>query len=121
MTYSLVLDLLSLAALESGTVALVLETLGSHQSLNLGGLGVRRLALTLGLDLSSDNVLADLVFPIHISFCDNSFLGPREPPIQRNSSIARDPRRGTQKGPLAHTLPRLPLPPPQLRVGDDRV
>lgn len=41
-------------------MALVLETLGSDQSLDLGGLGVGRLALTLGLDLSSDNVLSDL-------------------------------------------------------------
>jgi hypothetical protein len=57
----LILDLLSLAALESGTVALVLEALGSDQTLDLGSLGVRRLALTLGLDLSSDNVLTDIV------------------------------------------------------------
>jgi hypothetical protein len=57
----LILDLLSLAALESGTVALVLEALGSDQALDLGSLGVRRLALTLRLDLSSDNVLADIV------------------------------------------------------------
>ena len=59
-TYSLVLDLLGLAALESGTVALVLETLGGDQSLDLGGLGVRLLALTLGLNLAANDVLADL-------------------------------------------------------------
>lgn len=59
-TYGLVLDLLSLAALEGKTVTLVLETLGSDQSLDLGGLGVRLLALTLGLDLAADDVLADL-------------------------------------------------------------
>ena len=41
-------------------MALVLQTLGGNQSLDLGGLGVRRLALTLGLDLTSDDVLADL-------------------------------------------------------------
>jgi hypothetical protein len=56
----LVLDLLGLAPLEGGTVALVLETLGGNQPLDLGGLGVRLLALTLGLDLAADDVLADL-------------------------------------------------------------
>jgi hypothetical protein len=56
----LVLDLLGLAALESGTVTLVLETLGGDESLDARSLGVRGLALTLRLDLSSDNVLADL-------------------------------------------------------------
>jgi len=59
-TYGLVLDLLGLAALEGDPVALVLETLGSDQTLDLGGLGVRLLALTLGLDLATDNVLPDL-------------------------------------------------------------
>lgn len=62
-THSLILDLLSLAPLEGGAVALVLEALGSDQALDLGGLGVGGLALTLGLDLSSDNVLADLDSP----------------------------------------------------------
>lgn len=57
----LVLDLLGLAALESETVALVLQALGGDQSLDLGSLGVRLLALALGLDLSSDDVLADIV------------------------------------------------------------
>jgi hypothetical protein len=56
----LVLDLLGLATLESGAVALVLETLGGDQALDTGSLGVRLLALTLGLDLATDNVLADL-------------------------------------------------------------
>lgn len=60
MTYGLILDLLGLAALEGSAVALVLETLGGDESLDAGSLGVRRLALTLGLNLSSDNVLADL-------------------------------------------------------------
>jgi hypothetical protein len=41
-------------------VALVLEALGSDEPLDLGSLGVRLLALTLGLDLTSDDVLADL-------------------------------------------------------------
>jgi hypothetical protein len=44
-------------------VALVLETLGSNESLDLGGLGVWLLSLTLGLNLSSDDVLANLVNP----------------------------------------------------------
>jgi hypothetical protein len=58
---SLVLHLLGLAPLEGSAVALVLQTLRSDQPLDLGGLGVRLLALTLGLDLSSDDVLADIV------------------------------------------------------------
>jgi hypothetical protein len=41
-------------------VTLVLETLGSNQALDLGGLGVGLLALTLGLDLTADDVLPDL-------------------------------------------------------------
>lgn len=65
VTYGLVLDLLSLSPLESGTVALVLETLGSDQPLDLGSLGVRLLALTLGLDLAANDVLADLSRGIH--------------------------------------------------------
>lgn len=59
-TYSLVLDLLGLATLQGDSVALVLQALGSDQALDLGGLGVRLLALTLGLDLTSNDVLADL-------------------------------------------------------------
>jgi hypothetical protein len=59
-TYGLVLDLLGLAALECDPVALVLETLGSDQALDLGGLGVGLGALLLRLDLATDNVLADL-------------------------------------------------------------
>lgn len=67
-TYGLVLDLLGLAALEGSAVALMLETLGSDESLDLGGLGVGSLSLTLGLDFTSDNVLADLDLQIKISF-----------------------------------------------------
>jgi hypothetical protein len=59
-TYGLILDLLGLASLESGAVALVLETLGGHKTLDLGSLGVGLLALALGLDLAADNVLANL-------------------------------------------------------------
>jgi hypothetical protein len=38
----------------------VLEALGRNQTLDLGGLGVRPLALTLRLDLATDNVFPDL-------------------------------------------------------------
>lgn len=41
-------------------MALVLETLGGDESLDLGGLGVGGLALALGLDLAANDVLADL-------------------------------------------------------------
>lgn len=50
---------LSTAALESDSVTLVLETLGSDQTLDLGGLGVVLLAL-LG-DGAADDELADVV------------------------------------------------------------
>jgi hypothetical protein len=56
----LVLDLLGLAPLEGGTVAAVLEALGGDETLDLGGLGVGLLALALGLDLTANDVLADL-------------------------------------------------------------
>lgn len=49
-------------------MALVLEALGSDQTLDLGSLGVGGLALTLGLDLSSDDVLADLRSPSGLVF-----------------------------------------------------
>ena len=60
-TYSLVLDLLGLAALERDPVALVLEALGGDEPLDLGRLGVGGLALTLGGDLTTNDVLADLL------------------------------------------------------------
>jgi len=41
-------------------VTLVLKALGSDQALNMGGLGVRLLALALGLDLAANDVLANL-------------------------------------------------------------
>lgn len=59
-TYGSVLDLLGLALLQCDAVALVLQALGSNQALDLGGLGVRLLALTLGLDLTANDVLAHL-------------------------------------------------------------
>ena len=39
----------------------MLETLGSNQTLDLGCLGVRLLALALGLDFAANDVLADLL------------------------------------------------------------
>lgn len=74
VTYGLVLDLLSLAALESDAMTLVLKTLGGDEPLDLGGLGVRRLALALGLDLATDDVLADLLFPENITLVFQSML-----------------------------------------------
>ena len=50
-------------ALKGHAVALVLETLGSDEPLDLGRLGVGLLALILGLDLAANDVLADL-FPV---------------------------------------------------------
>lgn len=58
-----VLDLLRLSPLQGGSVALVLETLRSDKSLDLGSLGVRLLALALGLNFTSNNVLANLFYP----------------------------------------------------------
>ena len=58
----LILDLLGLAALKGDAVTLVLEALGSNQALNMRSLGVGLLALALGLDLATDDVLADIVF-----------------------------------------------------------
>ena len=41
----------------------MLQALGSDQALDARSLGVGLLALALGLDLATDNVLADLLFP----------------------------------------------------------
>ncbi len=60
-TYSLILDLLGLAALQRDPVALMLEALGRDQSLDLGSLRVRLLTIALGLDLTADNILSDLL------------------------------------------------------------
>lgn len=64
MTYGSILGSLGVAALECDSVSLVLETLGSDETLDTGSLGVRLLALTLGLDLTANDELADLC---HIS------------------------------------------------------
>ena len=60
-TYGSVLGGLGLAALEGNAVTLVLEALGGDQTLDARGLGVGLGALLLGLDLTTDDELADLV------------------------------------------------------------
>lgn len=59
-TYGSVLGGLGLATLECDAVALVLETLGGDQTLDARGLGVGLGTLLLGLDLTTDDELADL-------------------------------------------------------------
>jgi len=58
---SSILGLLGVAALECDTVALVLETLRSNETLDLGGLGVWLLTLTLWLNLTTNNELANII------------------------------------------------------------
>jgi len=58
---SSILGLLSITAFECDTVALVLETLGSDQTLDLWGLGVWLLSLTLRLNLSANDEFTDIV------------------------------------------------------------
>ena len=60
VTYGSVLGRFSVTALECDPVALVLEALGSDQTLDLGCLGVGLRALLLGLNLAADNELANL-------------------------------------------------------------
>jgi hypothetical protein len=60
ITYGSILGLLGVAALQGQAVALVLEALGGDQALDLRGLGVWLLALALGLDLTTDDELANL-------------------------------------------------------------
>lgn len=59
-TYSSILGLLGVAALEGDTVTLVLETLWGNKTLDLWCLGVWLLALTLWLNLATDDELANL-------------------------------------------------------------
>lgn len=59
-TYGSVLGGLGLAALECDPVALVLETLGSDKTLDARSLGVGLGTLSLGLDLTANDELADL-------------------------------------------------------------
>ena len=61
VTYGGVLDLLGLAALECDAVTLVLEALRSDEALDARSLGVWLGTLLLGLDLTTDDELADLL------------------------------------------------------------
>jgi len=56
-----ILGLLGVAALQCDAVTLVLETLRSNKTLDLGSLGIWLLALALRLNLTTDNELADIV------------------------------------------------------------
>ena len=68
--YCSILDTLLLPALKRYATALVLQTLRSDKTLDLGGLGVGFLPFTLWLDFTADDELADIIF-----------LGqPEEPP-----------------------------------------
>lgn len=60
ITYGSILALLGVLALECDTVTLVLETLRSDQTLDLGGLGVWLLSLALWLNLTTNDELANL-------------------------------------------------------------
>ena len=66
-TYGCVLDTLGLAALECQSAALVLETLRSNETLDLGGLGVGLATLLLGSHLTANDVLADLQMYVRTS------------------------------------------------------
>ena len=46
----------------------MLEALRGDESLDLGSLGVRLLALALGLDLAADDVLADLLIAARLLY-----------------------------------------------------
>jgi hypothetical protein len=59
-TYGGVLGGLGVAALESHAMTLVLQTLGSNQTLNARSLGVGLGSLLLGLHLTANDKLADL-------------------------------------------------------------
>ena len=55
------LGVLSTTLLEGKNVTLTLENNGGNQTLDLGGLGVRLLLSVLGLNLATDNKLADII------------------------------------------------------------
>ena len=66
-TYRSILGSLRSSSLESGSVTLVLKTLRSNEPLDLGSLGVWLLPLALGLDLTTNNKLANLFVPYAVS------------------------------------------------------
>lgn len=97
-TYGGILGLLSVAALQCNAVALVLETLGSDETLDLGGLGVWLLALTLGLNLTTDNKLANLNRQHFVSKCTshtlyNVFLKSKLLPLLEEAGLRKVYRR----------------------------
>jgi hypothetical protein len=59
-TYGSILSVLCAAALECNAVTLMLETLRGDETLDLGGFGIWLCALLLGLNLTTDNELANL-------------------------------------------------------------
>ena len=58
-----------MTTLERDEMAFVLETLRSDETLDLGGLGIWFLSLSLWLHLSADNEFADLYFITLVSPC----------------------------------------------------
>jgi len=60
LTYGSILGLLRVATLEGDAVTLVLKTLWGDQTLDLRSLGVWLLALTLWLNLTTNDELANL-------------------------------------------------------------
>jgi len=60
MTYGSLLLGLGTTALEGLEMSLALETLGSDEALDVGGLGVWLGTLLLGLDFAADDELANL-------------------------------------------------------------
>jgi hypothetical protein len=101
VTYSFVLHLLGLSSLERHAVALVLEALGGDQSLDLRGLGVWLLALSLRSDLSPDDVLSDLEPRNNaiLAICNSCFSS------RPTGSLSPAMRRKTSRP--SHTLPGL--------------
>ena len=71
-------------------MTLVLEALRSDQSLDLGSLGVWLLSLTLGLNLTSNDVLANLLSQrkSSISLCFSSWYSLTLYPNCSNSATA---------------------------------
>lgn len=67
ITYGSILGTLSITTLECESMTLVLETLWGDQTLDLWCLGVDLLALTLWLNLTTDNEFTDLTHFISIS------------------------------------------------------
>ena len=60
MTYRCIFDTLRLSTLQCNTTALVLKTLRSDETLDLGSFGVRFLSFAFGLNFATDDEFADL-------------------------------------------------------------